>query len=288
MKRFIVFLLLVASCFASVPKTLNSSVAFTDPQNNVLANGKVVFILNAGAQVIGGGQVVQGLTVVASLTAGGLMPNNFSLWANDQLQPSNTFYIVRMFNSNGLLVRGPENWILAGPSPIDVAVQTNSSPTAPVLTLKTNSVINGNSAPSGFGGGIASGAGTVTISNSVITGNSAIGGKIPSDGGGIAVVNSGTLTLTNTTITDNTANTGGGISYAGCDSCFVTVTITNSTVSGNSVTTGDGGCIVITSNATVTVSNSTINGNSAPGTAGPILPMVQPAAPCLARGDWGS
>ena len=66
----------------------------------------------------------------------------------------------------------------------------------------TNCVLSDNSA--GFGGGIDN-AGTLTVTNSTLSGNSA---SQDDEGGGIE--NLGTLTLTNSTLTGNTAGNGGG------------------------------------------------------------------------------
>jgi hypothetical protein len=73
----------------------------------------------------------------------------------------------------------------------------------------------------------------VTISGlTIANGNTA--GTAPANGGGIA--NDGTVTITNSTISGNAAgpNVGGGIANYG------TVTITNSTISGNSMDAGGG------------------------------------------------
>ena len=107
---------------------------------------------------------------------------------------------------------------------------------------------NGNSIADG--GAIYS-SGTVTITASTLSGNSAgsdeSGGAIDSDGG--------TLTITASTLSGNSATQGGAIDNDGG-----TVTITASTLSGNSATQGgaidnDGG--------TVTITASTLSGNSA-------------------------
>ncbi len=114
------------------------------------------------------------------------------------------------------------------------------------LTI-SNSTISGNSAAE-FGGGIYTN-GTLTISNSTIAGNSAA-----IHGGGI--INYGPLTISNSTIAGNSAvNEGGGIYNNG------TLTISNSTISGNYADYGDGGGIY--TDGTLTISNSTIFGNSA-------------------------
>ena len=112
------------------------------------------------------------------------------------------------------------------------------------LTI-SNSTISGNSAAE-FGGGIYTN-GTLTISNSTIAGNSAA-----IHGGGI--INYGPLTISNSTIAGNSAvNEGGGIYNNG------TLTISNSTISGNSAVYGGG----LYNYDTLTISNSTISGNSA-------------------------
>ena len=126
------------------------------------------------------------------------------------------------------------------------------------------------------GGGIIN-SGILTISNSTISGNSAIfGGGENGNGGGIS--NVGTLTINNSTISGNLANggnsiinsgNGGGISNVG------TLTISNSMISGNSTQGGDGNGnggnggginnFADVGNATLTINNSTISGNLANG-----------------------
>ncbi|MCZ8223651.1 MAG: right-handed parallel beta-helix repeat-containing protein, partial [Microcystis sp. LE19-84.1B] len=114
------------------------------------------------------------------------------------------------------------------------------------LTL-TNSTISGNTAT--YGGGIYN-DGTLTLTNSTISGNT---------GGGIHNWGRGILTLTNSTITGNTAtNFGGGIENDG------TLTLTNSTITGNTATYSGGG-IYNWGRGTLTLTNSTISGNTATG-----------------------
>ncbi len=88
------------------------------------------------------------------------------------------------------------------------------------LTL-TNSTITGNTANNGYGGGIYNNmlsTSTLLLTNSTISGNTA------DYGGGI--YNWGTSTLTNNILTNNNANVGGGIYNSGTWS-------SNSTISGN-------------------------------------------------------
>jgi hypothetical protein len=122
------------------------------------------------------------------------------------------------------------------------------------LTL-TNSTVSGSSAAY-YGGGIYN-TGTLTLTNSTVSGNSA---AIYYGGG---IYNTGTLTLTNSTLSSNSAGwVGGGIYNTR------TLTLTNSTVSGNSAASYDGGGIYNT--RTLTLTNSTLSGNSAHRSGGGI------------------
>jgi hypothetical protein len=126
---------------------------------------------------------------------------------------------------------------------------------AGTLTV-TNSTISGNSAI--FGSGIYNSGGTLTVTNSTISGNftsSSFGGG----GGGIANSGSGIVTVTNSTLSGNTAYIGGGINNSG------NLTVTNSTLSGNATSSSNGGGGGINNNTggTLNVSNSTFSGNFA-------------------------
>lgn len=108
-------------------------------------------------------------------------------------------------------------------------------------------------------------ASVVTISNSTFTGNTAdVLGCDAKSGAGIYVAGMGnddTLTITDSTISGNTAIAGnaGGLLLGDLD----TLTIRRSTISGNSATGGYGGGLVMTNNATTLLENVTVSGNSA-------------------------
>ena len=126
------------------------------------------------------------------------------------------------------------------------------------LTI-TNSTITGNAATSYTGGGMYLGSGSVTVTNSTITGNTA-----KQYGGGI-YGNACSLTVENSTISGNTAdNDGGGIyQYNG------SLTVTNSTlITGNTANSYGGG--IYQFYGTVTVDNSTISENTADNNGGGI------------------
>ena len=130
---------------------------------------------------------------------------------------------------------------------------SNSNANVSLAGLKiTGGTVTGN------GGGIYS-SGTLTVTNSIITGNTASSSSY--SGGGIYVSGSNSkLTVTYSVITGNTsAGTGGGI-YANTS----TVEVVNSVIAENKASSG-GGLYV---NSTSKVVNSTITRNTTTGTGG--------------------
>lgn len=103
------------------------------------------------------------------------------------------------------------------------------------------------------GGGGVINFGTLTVTNSVFSGNSA------ANGGGIYCVNNTTLTVTNSTFSGNSASVNGGGIYTVSKS-NTTITVANSTFSGNSAYYLGGG---INNGHILTLTNSTFSGNSA-------------------------
>lgn len=132
-----------------------------------------------------------------------------------------------------------------------------------VLTL-TNMVITGNSAGNDGGGVYNSTSDSLTLIGCIITNNTSA-----NLGGGVHNHTSGTLTITNSTISNNTSTTGGGGGIYSEDGS--TLSLTNSTVSGNQAlsASGSGGGILADS-VTLTMTNATVSGNSATGVGGGI------------------
>src|SRR5215212_2030143 len=133
----------------------------------------------------------------------------------------------------------------------------------------SNSTLSGNSARFGFGGGggIFNEVGTVSVINSTISGNSATGEGSGGWGGGI-LNSGGTLEVIKSTLSGNSSEgnsgTGGGIyNQSG------TATVSNSTISGNRSSTYAGG--IFNGGDTVSLINSTISDNSSPYGGGGIL-----------------
>jgi len=115
------------------------------------------------------------------------------------------------------------------------------------------------------GGGIYNCFGTLTVIDSIITGNRIQGGNgIFGYGGGIYNCPSSTLTLINTTVSDNSAEVGGAICNGG------TLTIINSTFSGN-VARHRGGAIGNYGFLVITNSTFSDNSSGSSGQGGGIL-----------------
>jgi hypothetical protein len=106
------------------------------------------------------------------------------------------------------------------------------------------------------GGGIYN-AGTLTITDCVLTGNTA--GTLRSGGVGGAIANKGTLTIASSALSGNLATYGGCIDNS--KNPPAALTITNSTLSNN--VAYDGSCIYNASELAVTIAHSTLSGNTA-------------------------
>jgi hypothetical protein len=114
------------------------------------------------------------------------------------------------------------------------------------------------------GGGIYNNGGTLTVTDSTLSGNAARKLTLPGGGSGGAIYNGGTLTVTDSTLSGNTVFAAvSGISFGGCIYNGGTLTVTDSTLSGNHADgpfSGLGGCIY--NGGTMTVTASTLSGNS--------------------------
>ena len=131
-------------------------------------------------------------------------------------------------------------------------------------TLTVNgSTIEGNSATYGGsslnGGGILNYSGcTTTVTDSTVEDNTA-----PVDGYGGGIGSYGTLTITDSTISGNTAGIGGGVGFYG------TTTITGCTFEGNvAASDSEGGGAIWNDGSMLTVADSTIEGNLSLGEGG--------------------
>ncbi len=115
----------------------------------------------------------------------------------------------------------------------------------------------------GNGGGLL-GAGTVTLTDCTLSGNSA------GLGGGVSIAAGGIISLTDCTISGNVSRGGGGL-YLGTTSTAILV---DCTLDGDSATASGGG--IYNDGGTLTLTNVTVSGNTAASGGG--LAIAQPEA----------
>ena len=116
----------------------------------------------------------------------------------------------------------------------------------------------------GRGGAIYNVGGTMLITNSILTGNSAANGGALNNAASTAPAVNANLTLVNCIISNNSSTSSGGAMQNFSTS---TLHIRNSTVNNNhSASTGIAGAFQ--ANGTVTITNTTFSGNTSAGTGG--------------------
>jgi uncharacterized repeat protein (TIGR01451 family) len=127
-------------------------------------------------------------------------------------------------------------------------------------TVERFSVQNGNGYGSGEGGGGIANSGTLTLTTSIVTGNSYGNTCCTGGGGGGGIFNRGTLVLLSSTVSGNFLL--GGFSGAGIENfgSLASLTMVNSTVSDNS-----GGEGIYSFVGTVNLANSTVTSNGTHG-----------------------
>jgi hypothetical protein len=154
-------------------------------------------------------------------------------------------------------------------------------------------------AGAGFGGGIADsngGTGNITVSDSILAGNTAAGGggialvgggpgsltvtgstvrdnsltTIDAGGGGIFANTLGAVRISETTIQGNTSLTDGG-GFAEQSNGPANILFSNDTIDDNLSLQGNGGGIAVETASNVTIQNSTISNNVAAGLGGGLL-----------------
>jgi hypothetical protein len=134
------------------------------------------------------------------------------------------------------------------------------------LTI-SNSIITGNrtTTEKAFTGGAGlyiQGGGTDTPKPAGITGSTITDNTSSSDGGGIVAGNGIALTVSNSTVSGNQGGTGGGIFIYGYNMDRVALTMSSSKIS-NNLSTAIGGGIDIQTNGALSISSSTFAGNLA-------------------------
>ncbi len=162
--------------------------------------------------------------------------------------------------SSTLSICNLQNLTISGPGASQLAISGNGAVQVLNICNSTSVTISGLTIENGYvgssdsGGGISN-SGTLTITDSALSGNTA-----GLTGGGIE--NYGTLIISRSTLSRNSVNGGSGSGNAGggiANWLNATATITNCTLSGNSVLVQGG---AIYNLGTLTVTNSTLSGNT--------------------------
>ena len=211
-----------------------------------ITNGSAPGSVEGGGILNHGGLTLSDCGIVSNTAFNGDIGRGGGIYTEGYTEESGTLTVTDSTISNNVCAE------LGGGIGADGATMTVS-----------NCTIDGNIAMhpgGGSGGGIAmngnaEGTNTLTVTNSVISGNQS------NDGGGI-VVDGATATVSNSTVKENISDTGGGISAH-----YAIVTVSESTISGNSAEiNGSGGGIYCSGQGLsndMTVSNCTVSGNSA-------------------------
>jgi hypothetical protein len=118
----------------------------------------------------------------------------------------------------------------------------------------TDSRVTGNSA---FSAGGIDANGDVTLTNSAVTSNVAIGGP----GGGIGISSGAKTTLIDSTVSGNSASNGGGLAMTNAQ----LTQVNGSVISGNTASASGGGIYVYGIPTSVTLTDSAVSGNAAAG-----------------------
>ncbi|MBR8837156.1 MAG: hypothetical protein DSM106950_24910 [Stigonema ocellatum SAG 48.90 = DSM 106950] len=226
--------------------TLDSSTVRNNSATKVaIAGGDGAGIYNSG------GLTVSNSTISANQASlyGGIY-NSGDLTVSNSTISANAANIGGGLYNNGKLTVS-DSTIRANQADISGGIENTTRAT---LVL-TNTTISTNSATNSDGG--IRNLGTADINNSVINNNTA-----GFESGGIGV-QQGSVKVSNSRISGNTARFGGGITN------FATLIVSNSIIR-NNVATFEGGGLSV-QGGTVTVSNSRINGNNSGASGGGIL-----------------
>jgi parallel beta-helix repeat protein len=225
--------------------------------NTAAYNGGGIY--NFGALTMTGSSVVSN---TSSTYGGGLFTPGAATIAsstfrnNSALASGGIYAISSLVLTNTIVISNTAQDSAGGLSAVSVATITNSS-------ILDN--VAGISGTVKAGGGISF-SGVLSLVGSVVKGN-----RTSNYGGGIYAASSGSLTISNTTVSNNSAinvitpseSLGGGMFVNS-----IPVTFTNSTLSGNT-SSGEGGGIYHY-NAALNLVNSTVSGNTANGSGGGI------------------
>jgi hypothetical protein len=265
---------------------------FTDSSGNPLANGYLVFQLCQDEQSPTPGQIAAGRKIQVNLDSTGNVPASPAvfMFANDSLNPANSYYTVWAYTSVGQLVWGPQQQqVLSSPSPFNLSnwvpnsISSSSTP-SPTIRLQTNEVANGSQTLLDLhaGTGISltdNAAGRITVAASSSGGTTLAAGAATSVAGGSGAPSTANLNVsTEGTLDWIACNQGPGSSQAVYESSVPYTWKVNGTSRGKfqiaAIDTGDSvGQNVQINNLTVSPLHVTANAadSARPFTASPAI-----------------
>ncbi len=225
-------------------------------------NFRIFFVSNSVTATLSGLTISNGVPADYPSSGGGIYNDQGTLTLTNCIVSSNRVVGEGggIFNDRGTLTLTNTTFSDNEAGPNGGGLYTFGS-----LVTVTGSTFSGNAALDG--GGFRNATGTLLVTDTTVSGNRA--GDV---GGGISVSNTSIATISNSIISGNSAQRlGGGLLNLG------TLTLTNSTISGNSSDWIGGG--LYNANATVTLTNSTVTGNIATYVGGGVMADGNPAAP---------
>jgi hypothetical protein len=92
---------------------------FTDAHATAVASGTLRLQLSKDARR-SGGQVCRANQVDIPLDVNGSIASNTTVYGNDELTPTDTYYVATVFDSNRSPVYGPVQWLLTGGGTVNV------------------------------------------------------------------------------------------------------------------------------------------------------------------------
>jgi len=181
---------------------------------------------------------------VTTLSGGG-SPQNYHVVTARNVDGSAVLDGFTITGGKASVITNPEDYYFMGGG----LYLYNSSPTL------SNLIITGNSAI--FGGGLcAAGGGTVTLTNSLVRGNNTNIAGYNGNAGGIYVEGGTTLYLNNVTVANNSASSSAGGIYVS----YATVNIRSSIVWGNTAANGVAGIVGSTVNVSYSITQEAASG----------------------------
>ena len=194
---------------------------------------------------------------------------------NDNIEFSSLFSSVQTITLGGSEIVFANNGSLTinGPGPNLLTISGNNQ--SRIFASGANVVVNINNlrftggngvgaTNTGRGGAIYNVGGTMVLTNSILTGNSAANGGALNNAASASPSVPANLTIIGCSITNNSSTSSGAAMQNFSTS---TLHLRNTTVSGNT-STGTGIAGAFQANGTITITNSTFSGNSAPGGTG--------------------